>query len=280
MAYQRFNRQDGILSMKTDETEFHDPGLKAAVKRAWGAECCPAKLRNLIRNQADQDDQPIRLWLAWGAAVAAVLAMAITLSAIHHPVTPAGSDLALSTDSSSQNPEFASILPTALQTELIKTHDRCAQKPSHQRLLVSMNDDAAMAAAMRNQLSRAVLVARPSQGNWTFKGASVCQVASSPTGHLVFASGDQALSVFSLPNTLDPNLKDGAHVEMMKDGHPIAAFAKDGALFCLVSSGAKDTMTVQQLALMRDRMEGQVTTIAATDAPGPAIAELLYPVTP
>ncbi len=70
-----------------------------------------------------------------------------------------------------------------------------------------MNDDAAMASAMRNQLSRAVLVARPNQGNWTFKGASVCNVATAPTGHLVFASGDEALSVFSLPGSLDPKLK-------------------------------------------------------------------------
>ncbi len=272
MAYQRFNRQDGILSMKTDETEFHDPALQAAIKRTWGAECCPVALRKSLRNLADEADQPIRLWLAWGAAAAAVLAMAVILSAVHQPAVPAVSELAFS-----QNGE---VFPTALQTELIKTHDRCAQKPTHQRLLVSMNDDAAMASAMRSQLSRAVLVARPSQGNWTFKGASVCQVASSPTGHLIFASGDQALSVFSLPNTLDPNLKDGAHVEAMKDGHPIAAFAKNGALFCLVSSGAKDTMTVEQLADMRDRMEGQVTSVAATETPGPAIAELLYPVTP
>jgi len=266
--------------MKTDETEINDPALKAAIKRAWGHECCPAQLRQCICARVEDADQPMRPWLAWSAAAAAVLAMAVILSAVHHPLSPAASELAISSDSSSQNPQFADVLPVALQAELIKTHDRCAQKPNHHRLLVSMNDDAAMAAAMRSQLSRAVLVARPTQGNWTFKGAAVCSVASSPTGHLVFASGDGALSVFSLPNTLDPNLKDGAHVETMKDGHPIAAFAKDGALFCLVSSGAKNALTLGQLAQMRDRMEGQVTTVVASDAPGPAIAELLYPVRP
>ena len=266
--------------MKTDETEMNDPALKAAIKRAWGSECCPAHLRECLCTLAEDADRPIRLWLAWGAAAAAVLAMAVILSAVHQPLSPAASDLALSSDSSSQNIQFTDVLPAALQTELVTTHDRCAAKPSHHRLLVSMNDDAAMAAAMRSQLSQAVLVARPAQGNWTFRGAAVCSIGSCHTGHLVFVSGDEALSIFSLPRSLDPNLKDGAHVETMKDGHPIAAFAKDGALFCLVSSGTKDAMTVGQLAQMRDHMEGQVTSLAASDAPGPAIAELLYPIRP
>lgn len=266
--------------MSTQETEIHDPALKAAIKRAWGSDCCPAELRQDVHALFDEVDQPIRLWLPWAAAAAAVLTMAIALSAVYRPLSPAASDLALSTNSASQNTQLADVLPVALETELITTHDRCAAKPSHHRLLVSMNDDAAMAAAMRSQLSQAVLVARPAQGNWTFKGAAVCSIGSCHTGHLVFVSGDEALSIFSLPHSLDPNLKDGAHVETMKDGHPIAAFAKNGALFCLVSSGTKDAMTVGQLAQMRDHMEGQVTTLAASDAPGPAIAELLYPIRP
>jgi hypothetical protein len=267
------------VNMSIQDTEFNDPALKAAVQRAWGCECCPEQLRQDIHEMFEDADQPIRLWLPWAAAAAAVLVMAITLSAVHRPFVPFASDLALS-QISSQNLQLADVLPAALETQLITTHDRCAAKPSHHRLLVSMNDDAAMAAAMRSQLSRAVLVARPNQGNWTFKGASVCNVATAPTGHLVFANGDEALSVFSLPNSLDPKLKDGAHVETIKDGHSIAAFAKDGALFCLVSSGAKDAMTVEQLAQMRDGMEGQVTTLTAADAPGPAVAELLYPIRP
>jgi hypothetical protein len=263
---------------REDITEINDPAMKSAIKRAWGGECCPANLRKCVCTLLDDADEPMRPWLAWGAAAAAVLAMAVLLTAVHR--TANISNLAIASDSSPQNTQLSDALPTALQTELIKTHDRCSQKATHHRLLVSMNDDAAMAAAMRSQLARAVLVARPTQGDWTFKGASVCQVASSPTGHLVFSSGDQALSIFSLPNSVDPKLKDGAHIETMKDGHPIAAFAKDGALFCLVGSGAGDAMTVSQLAQMRDRMEADVTTLTAADAPTPAVAELLYPIRP
>jgi hypothetical protein len=265
--------------MNEQETEMNDPALKTAVKRAWGCECCPTELRRDIHALFDKAEQPIRLWLPWAAAAAAVLVMAITISAVYRPVSPTASDLAFA-QLTSQNLQLADVLPAALETQLITTHDRCAAKPSHHRLLVSMNDDAAMASAMRSQLSRAVLVARPNQGNWTFKGASVCNVATAPTGHLVFANGDESLSVFSLPNSLDPKLKDGAHVETIKDGHSIAAFAKDGALFCLVSSGKGDAMSVGQLAQMRDNMEGQVTTLTAADAPGPAVAELLYPIRP
>ena len=70
--------------MKPEETsEIHDSALKAAVKHAWGAECCPAKLRQCVCSLFDEADQPIimRQWLAWGAAVAAVLTMAVLLSA-------------------------------------------------------------------------------------------------------------------------------------------------------------------------------------------------------
>src|SRR5579862_202870 len=115
--------------MTTEDTaQFNDPALKAAVKRAWGADCCPAKLRQCVCSLVDDADQPMQMrpWLAWGAAIAAVLTMAIILSAEYQ--SPPKTAVAIA-DSSSPNTPFADVLPASLQTELIKTHDRCAQKP-------------------------------------------------------------------------------------------------------------------------------------------------------
>jgi hypothetical protein len=131
---------------------------------------------------------------------------------------------------------------------------------------------------MRQRLSRAVLMARPTDPGWDFRGAAICPVGAAPAGHLVFAKNDDVISVFSLPINTLPNATDGEQFETTTDGHPIAAFTRDGGLFCLVSSGPAGSLTERDLAQMRDRMEDRVTTAAASITPAhDAVAvDLLY----
>ena len=113
------------MNMNEQETEMNDPALKKAIRRAWGTECCPTQLRRDVHALFDEAEQPIRLWLPWAAAAAAVLVMAITISAVHRPFSPTASDLAFS-QLTSQNLQLTDVLPAALKTQLITTHDRCA----------------------------------------------------------------------------------------------------------------------------------------------------------
>jgi hypothetical protein len=122
------------------------------------------------------------------------------------------------------------------------------------------DDDAAIAAAMRTRLAQpAVLVARPTDSGWDFRGAAICPVGKTPAGHLVFAKGEEVISVYTLPASVAPTATNGSHFEATTDGHPIAAFARDGGLFCLVGSGPAGTITLDQLTQMRDRMMSDVS---------------------
>jgi hypothetical protein len=254
--------------------DFHDPVLKTVVKRAWGEQCCPHALRDQI-SRAISGSRPSKrsmpLWLVCGLAAAAVAALAVAPSIIHR--------LNHSSDTVDQialAPPAA--FPVSLQTDLIHTHDRCSKSKDHQHLPgISRDDDSAIALALRTQLSRAVLVARPADPAWTFTGAAVCHVGTIPCGHLVFINGSESLSIFSLPHSADPELADGAAVQTVTDGHPMIAFARNGALFCLVANGPEGSITLNDLSHMYDRMASHVTTAAPPPNP---VAELLYPVQP
>lgn len=254
--------------MKADEpTELNDPALKSAVQRACGGQCCPAALRSRIEKLLHEDSRAAhpshrwrsKLWVIWPLAVTALILLAVGVRPLLHPAAPPTS--------------FAPVLPASLQADLIQRHDHCCKAKNHQRLPVRITDDAAIASAMRNRLSHAVLMDRPS--GWTFRGASICPVGSTPSGHLVFVKGPDALSIFSLPASCDPGIHNGNQCEMTTNGHLIVAFAKDDALFCLVGSGPQGTITLDELSKMSDQMKPAVLAARPSEA-RPAVAELLY----
>jgi hypothetical protein len=247
--------------MEPTPDDFGDPVLKTAVQRAWGCECCPLQLRKRLEGAiGGAKGSGLRFmprgWFIGPLAAAAMVVLVIGGWRMMHTSTPAD-------------------FPSTLAADLIYRHDSCCKKPDHQGLPVPKTDDTAIAAAMESRLSRAVLMARPQDPGWTFRGAAICHVGKTESGHLVFLKGDDAISVFSLPSTLDPTLHDGQHVELTSNNHPIIAFAKDGALFCLVGSGSVDE---DQLDKMRQYMDAQVTTAAISHEPRTTVSELIYPV--
>jgi hypothetical protein len=199
--------------------------------------------------------------MLWPLAIAAMTALVIGIkftvfATTHSPAAPVLAAL----------PPLPA-LPVSLQADLVKTHEHCCHMANHHYLKAPKDDDAAIAQAMRQRLSQAVLVARPTDGGWDFRGAAICPVGTAPAGHLVFAKNDNVVSVFSLPMATAPNAANSEQFETMIDGHPIAAFTKDGGLFCLVGSGPTGSITLKELTAMRDRMEDRVTTASAVTAP-------------
>ena len=275
--------------MSSDDlkTDGVDQAIKSAAKRAWCSECAPASLRkcvlNLMRCQEDPADLSIgssrggsrRRWMLWPIAAAAMIALVIGVTMMmsatpHSPANPANSIVATALPA----------LPASLETALINCHEHCCHAADHHHVNAPKNDDAAIAQAMRVRLSQAVLMARPADPNWYFRGAAICPVGGTPAGHLVFARNDDVISIYSLPKQAAPNAKDGDQFEATIDGHPIAAFAKDGGLFCFVSSGPAGSVTLKQLTEMRDQMEDRVTTASAESKPSheTIATNLLYPI--
>jgi hypothetical protein len=254
---------------------FDEPALKAAACRCWGGECAPAELRAAVQRlmQSIDESREGRSGLfriprsTWMLAAAAMVALVAGLSFRY--LLPTGH---------AHSTQLAITLPSTLETDLVVRHDLCCAAGNHQHLPVSKNDDAGIAAVLRATLGRAVLVARPFDPGWTFRGAAICPVGTTPAGHLVFARGSDTFSIFSLPHSVAPALKDGDQFAMTVQSHSIAGFEKDGALFCLVADSPDKTLTSADLLEMRSRMEHDVTVARANLNKEPVVlAELLRP---
>ena len=282
--------------MSTDPSTFDELAFKQMVRRAWGGDCCPHALRErvaAVRAGAAEISEPVLSirpsgfqWQRWALAAAAAVVLAAGVPVLLHVVrmgkSSGGVPAVATVTADPAASDAASVVPVSLAEDLVSTHERCSRRADHHGLTVGDGDDGAIAAAMRSQLSRAVLVARPVDQQWHFRGAAICRVGTAPCGHLVFAKGDDAISVFSLPASAAPKLRDGDEISTVVQGHPIAGFAKDGAIFCLVASSPDTAVTAVDLRQMRDRMESAVTappTAAASnsDAQPVAVAELLQP---
>lgn len=256
------------------DQEFHDPALKEAVCRCWACDCASEQLRKRVAGLLNDYNRMViggprsrrRISrILWPLAAAAVLVISIALFN-RHRAGSSGRTLAA--------------LPISLETNLIRTHDHCCKLQSHQGLRVPRDNDAAIIAAMHARLNQPVLMFHPADDAWNFRGAAICRVGNTPTGHLVFAKGADALSIFSLPKSLLPGASEGSEYEATVDQHCIVAFVKDGALFCAVESGPAGTVSVDQLEQMTQRMKPAVSVAAGPES-APAnivVAELLRPI--
>lgn len=267
---------------------FQDPALRGAVRQVWGQEQCPEKLRQQCCCLCSGRWVAGRIARAagWAVAVAALVAMAVGIPLIRHadrkpasiallppasPPSPANPN-----DIANSDVTVGSLIPVELQKNLVTTHEHCVHRQNHHGLDQPGTADTDIAEAMRARLSHAVLMARPADPGWAFRGAAICHVGSMPSGHLVFARGEQAISIFSLPASAAPRLHDGDDARATAKGHPIVAFARDGAIFCLVGSDPSGGISTDDLDQMRQRMEPDVTADATDHSTD--LSELLTPI--
>jgi hypothetical protein len=250
------------------DREFNDPVLKDAVRRCWSCDCAPSELQKKIASlcassDANEHQKPLGKlsWVIWPMAIAASLVLAV---GFFHRFENHPAPLAI-----------APAIPVSLENDLIFRHDRCCIEPNHQHVNAPKNDDAAIENAMHQQLNRPVLVFHPQDRKWDFRGASICPVGSVPAGHLVFVKGKNALSIFSLPKSFFPDAVEGKQYAVATDKHCIVGFVKDGAFFCLVSSG---DVSVGELQKMEPQM---LPAISRSFSPHPEpilLTELLRPI--
>jgi hypothetical protein len=265
------------------EDEFRDPALKQAIHRCWASEGAPAALRARIARLC-QESQLAQAagssrskstrgnrisWMIWPVSLAALLLISF---AVFNRLHSAGDQGAIA-------------LPVILENQLIKTHDGCCKDFDHQHLPgVSKSDDAGIARAFAVDLKQPVVMFRPADAHWVFRGASICPVGGTPSGHLVFVKGDAALSIFSLPISVllpsMPDAHDGDHFSGTLNQHEVVGFVKDGALFCMVSSGPAGTLTLDEMKKMESRMQPSVAMgmQAKPQHRTVVLAELLQPI--
>jgi hypothetical protein len=264
------------------ENEFSDPVLKQAVCRCWASECASEALWKRVASVFEVSaGQPVvyspsdthapaprmtsgaRLgWMVWPSAIAALLAVAFAVFYPFHPTQVA----------------TAIPLPATLVSELVHTHDHCCQLKNHQGIPVPKDDDTAIAKYLSEHFDRAVVVYHPATPGWVFRGASLCDVGTTESGHLVFVNGPDALSIFNLPRSTLRDPLEGSEYSATDNDHSIFGFVKDGALYCMVSSGASGRLSIEQMKQMETQMHPEKIAENHNKPERVLLTELLQPI--
>jgi len=236
---------------------FDDPGLKAAVGRAWGAERCPPALRERLIAECGGppsmkigDEQPKlgRRLIFYGWMAAALMLIAVGLVFYLHP--PAPNDRGL--------PPVALTLPASVADELIARHDECCKAEDHHMPGLSRDDFPTIARELRQRLGFPILAARL-PGTWEFRGASICPVGETKSGHLVFDRGNnEFVSIFSLPRQFLSAIPSGKEFSEVELRHPIAGFATGEGFYCIVGSSKTESLSLEQVRSFRDQLRSDI----------------------
>jgi len=241
---------------------FDDPGLKAAIRRAWGAEECPAALRERViavsSEPASLKIEHTRSTLMqgltfYGWIAAGLMLVAVGLVFHFHPDVPNGRG----------SPPIALALPTVLADELIARHDECCEAEDHHMPGLPRDDFAAIGRELRQRLGFPILSAKL-PGVWDFHGASICLVGSTKSAHLVFErGGGEFVSIFSLPHQFPPAGLANREFSEVAQHHPIAGFATVDGFYCVVGSSKGESLGLEQIRSLRDQLRpdvaGQIT---------------------
>ena len=267
---------------------FEDPALKAAVHRVWGRERAPAevsrRIAGIVSNKsiklaspeesaadpspAIRPVEPVAWQTNW-PGLAAAAAIMLALGTVVYVLSRG--------DSGPQQRLAAAPLPATVVNALVATHDACAGLHDHHHMKEAPRGDyAAIAGQLASRLGHPVLAAPIGGDAWTFRGAAVCPVGSTPAAHLVFAHErpDEHISIFSMPQSaatgtlVRPTMSwrcgaVGPCYESTVAGHPVVGFTGNGAFYCLVGSSERGSLTVDELRSICDRLRRDMTRVAA-----------------
>jgi hypothetical protein len=245
---------------EADYEKFDDPGLKAAICRAWGRERAPVRLRQrlIASGSASSGAQAAphigmqrhfrRPVMGLAAAAMLLIALGISLRFWHNP--------------NDTRTTSASVLPASLADELVARHDGCCAAKDHHLPGVSTDNFILIGQQLRQKLGFPILAARL-PGSWNFHGASVCPVGSTSSGHLLFENakkqgGTEFVSIFSLPHAFVDDHCPSGECAQIDDKHPMAAFVTPAGFYCVVGSSTDGSLSLGQVRALRDQLRPDV----------------------
>lgn len=252
--------------MEHEDFEF-DAGLKVAVQRAWSGETAPQRLRGRISRivttassindataAATARPSPWQRWQSqvYAFAAAAVLILSVALLALYYQGTFDTPRIGYATPAAMVVPSKTQV-PLTLTRSMLATHTACGKLHDHR--LVDGVDGVDTYAALNIKLTADLgfpALARSIGQDWRFKGAGECTVGDSRGAHLLFARGDQTVSVFALPGSCMSGMAPGAQYEGMVDGSPVAGFARSGALYGVVGTSPGNGLSLDAIKGIRD----------------------------
>jgi hypothetical protein len=258
-------------------SSFDDPGLKAAVRRAWGHERATEALRARVfalaaANRPLDSSAPTGApavittirpsvwqhpWLRYGLAAAAMVLIGFGV-AYRLDDTPFGRDRFGGIGGTEVT--FTSTVPPPIAQGLLDSHDRCSKYPDHNAYPDVPGDNfPAMRRRLQEHLGFPVLAGNVEEAlgrsGWRFKGAAVCKVGDVNAAHLVFVRDGQAISVFSLPPSSCRHAGRTPHeCEDPNPDHPTAVFVWSDGVHCVVGSSTDRSLSLDQVRAVLEHL--------------------------
>jgi hypothetical protein len=257
------------MEQQYDELGFDDPALKGAIQRAWGAEHVPQRLRgrvsHLIATAGSVDETAVAAasngfaWARWrervyGFAAATVIVLGVGSLVLYYQGVFDRYMTGGSAQASAYVAPSKTQVPLALAQSMVATHAACGKLHDHHLIQgVVGNNYAALNVKLTADLGFPAL-ARSIGSDWTFKGAGECTVGELRGSHLLFARGDETISLFSLPSHCMSGARAGAQFDGLVNGSPVAGFARSGAVYAVVGSSPTSSLSLEAVAGIRDTL--------------------------
>ena len=257
-----------------DASEFDDPALKSALRRALAGDGAPAHLRGRIElalagvgpTLVPGDDLGgwRGHWERWrdtiyASIAAAVLALGIGVVVLQYRGAFDGRPPAYATPLDAD-------LPAGLASAVIEQHHRglalglpspvAVATPVSTSTSPATKDLTALSTQLSGRLGVPVLVADPG-AEWALAGAGICQMGPVKAAHLLFTRGDDALSIFSLPAAGGLyKAPDNARYAAMVRGQPIVGFKRGPGLYLAVGYSAEGRVMLSDVLMVRNLLQG------------------------
>jgi len=243
--------------MSARPTEFDDPQLRSALRRAMSTQpaAAPPSLRLRVEslmtaaapamaaaNANDVSSGSLRgRWPAWAgesprktfaAGIAALIAVSLAGVQIWSAFAP-----------TPRAPEMPpAVFPASVAVEMTRTHDNCAKLPDH-HLVPTTNP--AVAAEQLSKTEGGPVASITATDGWQFKGAGLCKVGEAQAAHLLFARGNEIVSVFSMPAPHSCGSGASPTYHETVSGHAVGGFVFGGMVYAVV--GANDDVTAKDI---------------------------------
>jgi hypothetical protein len=238
----------------TDFDSFNDPALRSAVRRAWGDERAPVELRDKllemfpsqkrsVRNAPVREPLILRLRSTfYGLAAAAVFLLAVGLAfqdwisgQRHLRIAPR-----------------VLALPSQVADDLVAQHEVMTKKPGPAGGTVEAAD---ARFKLRSRLGFPVLAMDLPGTNWKFRGFTEPLITGAKSGQLLFgADGKKFVSVFSMPKSIVNGSAPACEYAQVNGSHPLAGFASNQAVYCLVASSKDGSLSLDDIRAIRDTL--------------------------
>ena len=279
--------------MSDYESEFDDPGLKAAVRRTAGRDAAPPALRSRVESllaaeaaagatgetagggDGNVSSAPVTLrkrrfdrdfWRTAAVAAAVLLVLGWLGYRVREELFPPR-------QIAGNAANRLTAIPASIVLDVVRAHDTCAKLADHHKI---PGDDP---ERLREKLTAGagINASTISLGaDWKFRGAGVCQVGTKQAAHLQFVRADEYISVFSMTATDECGYGSDAYSDIVEK-HPVAGFRHGDALYCVVASAGERSLTKDAIEPVLQKVQGSlargcltpeqmIETAAATDS--------------